>query len=168
MTVINIIFAVEVILLSWFLVSLPRICIGNIAGFFMTALLFFTTGYYKEISEFIIDIGQSYSGKFLIIIMFVLIFITLIYLTVLTVLMIKAKNNYPETACTVIVLGCRVKNGLPTRMLRKRLDCAFEYLNKNPESCCILSGGKGDDEIISEAEAMYRYLLNKGITQKDS
>lgn len=163
MTIVNIIFAVEVILLSWFLVSLPRICIGNIAGVFMTALLFFTTGYYKEISEFIIDIGQSYTGKFLIIIIFVLIASALVYLIVLTVLMIKAKNNHPETACTVIVLGCRVKNGLPTRMLRKRLDCAFEYLNKNPESCCILSGGKGDDEIISEAEAMYRYLLNKGI-----
>ena len=164
MTIVNIIFAVEVILLSWFLVSLPRICIGNIAGVFMTPLLFFVTGYYKELCELIIDLYQSQPEQILITIVFVLIICALIYLFVLTVLMIKAKYNYPEIACTAIVLGCRVKNGLPTRMLRKRLDSAFKYLNKNPESCCILSGGKGDDEIISEAEAMYRYLLNKGIT----
>lgn len=34
---------------------------------------------------------------------------------------------------------------------------------EHPDSVCILSGGQGSDEIISEAECMYRYLTEKGI-----
>ncbi|MDE6149290.1 MAG: YdcF family protein [Ruminococcus sp.] len=164
MTIINIFFAMEVILLSCFLVSLPRICIGNIAGIFITALLFLITGYHNKIGNFIYELRQSFPGKISVITLSSLLMCIVIYLSVLTILMIKAQRNYPKSPCTAIVLGCRVKNGLPTRMLRRRLDSAFEYLEKNPDSFCILSGGKGEDEIISEAEAMYRYLLNKGIT----
>lgn len=163
MTIINILLALEVILMSYFFVSLPRICSGNIAGAFMSALLLLATGYRNQISVLIKDLWESLSGRLLVITLFFIIMAILIYLSAITFLMIKAQKNYPKISCTAIVLGCRVKNGLPTRMLRKRLDSAFEYLNKYPDSFCILSGGKGEDEIISEAEAMYRYLLNKGI-----
>lgn len=43
MTIINILLALEVILMSYFFVSLPRICSGNIAGAFMSALLLLAT-----------------------------------------------------------------------------------------------------------------------------
>lgn len=66
----------------------------------------------------------------------------------------------------VIVLGAQVKGNVPSRALRKRLDCAAAYAGENPDTVVILSGGKGSGEDISEAECMYQYLLEKGIDQK--
>lgn len=37
------------------------------------------------------------------------------------------------------------------------------YLEENPETRAVLSGGQGQGEQISEAEAMYRYLTEHGI-----
>ena len=50
-----------------------------------------------------------------------------------------------------------------SRSLRERLDAALIYLEENPDSQCIVSGGMGEGEKISEAECMYRYLIKKGI-----
>ena len=47
--------------------------------------------------------------------------------------------------------------------MRERLDAALIYLEENPDSQCIVSGGMGEGEKISEAECMYRYLIKKGI-----
>ena len=59
----------------------------------------------------------------------------------------------------VIVLGARVKEHTVSNSLKKRLDKAIEYAEKNPETYLVLSGGKGLDEPVSEAQAMYRYLV---------
>lgn len=66
----------------------------------------------------------------------------------------------------VIVLGAQVRGTRPSRALRKRLDCALEYAEKNPRTRLIVSGGQGPDEDISEAECMYRYLTEHGL-EKD-
>lgn len=81
----------------------------------------------------------------------------------LTSLMIHAANNEPTGKETLIVLGCRVYGEKPSLSLRERLDAAYEYLAENPEAYCVVSGGQGFGENISEAECMYRYLINKGI-----
>lgn len=47
--------------------------------------------------------------------------------------------------------------------LRKRLDCAKAYAEENPDTIFFLSGGQGSGEDITEAEAMYRYLTEKGV-----
>ena len=39
----------------------------------------------------------------------------------------------------------------------------YQYLNENPKLQCILSGGQGANEEISEAKCMYQYLVSKGI-----
>lgn len=63
----------------------------------------------------------------------------------------------------IIVLGAQVKENGPSRVLRYRLDAAYDYLESNPETKCIVSGGQGYNEPWSEAEGMYRYLTEKGI-----
>ena len=65
----------------------------------------------------------------------------------------------------VIVLGAKVKGERPSKALRERLDHAAEYLNENPDTKAILSGGQGDGEEITEAECMFRYLTGKGIDE---
>ena len=63
----------------------------------------------------------------------------------------------------IIVLGAQVREDGPSVVLRYRLDAAIEYLNKNPNTMCIVSGGKGANEPFSEAEGMAEYLLKNGI-----
>ena len=61
------------------------------------------------------------------------------------------------------VLGCKVYGERPSISLEERLKAALAYLNANPASACIVSGGQGADETISEAECMYLYLTSNGI-----
>lgn len=63
----------------------------------------------------------------------------------------------------VIVLGAQVRGSQPSYNLARRLDAAYGYLQENPDTRVILSGGKGNGEEISEAQAMKEYLLAKGI-----
>ncbi len=71
-----------------------------------------------------------------------------------------------DSADCVIVLGCQVKGETPTPMLCDRLNAALELLESNPNAVCVVSGGQGPQEHISEAEAMRRYLNERGITDK--
>lgn len=63
----------------------------------------------------------------------------------------------------LVVLGAQVRGTEPSRALRKRLDKAVDYLEENMETKVVVSGGKGNGEDISEAEAMSAYLIEKGI-----
>lgn len=65
----------------------------------------------------------------------------------------------------VIVLGAGIKGEQPTKALIERLDTAVEYINKNDKAYIMVTGGQGPQEDITEAEAMKRYLVNKGINQ---
>jgi len=64
----------------------------------------------------------------------------------------------------IIVLGAQVNGTKLSNSLRLRVERAGEYLEENPEACAVLSGGKGTGEDITEAEAMYRYLVKKGVS----
>ena len=55
---------------------------------------------------------------------------------------------------TVVVLGCKVNGEEPSLMLRRRLECAMEYLAENPQADCVVSGGMGDNESYTEAHVM--------------
>ena len=74
----------------------------------------------------------------------------------------KSDNiTYEEDA--LIVLGAAVHGKTPSLTLKRRLDTAVKYYNQNPDAIIIVSGGKGAQEDITEAEAMEKYLLDKGV-----
>lgn len=89
------------------------------------------------------------------------------YAVTLSAFMIANMNDAPEKdgSRTVIVLGCQVRRDGPSLMLSRRIDAAYEFLSEDEKADCIVSGGKGDNEHISEAEAMYEVLVNDGIAQ---
>ena len=60
-------------------------------------------------------------------------------------------------------MGCKVYGERASLSLLERLEAAYDYLEENPEADCVVSGGQGPDEVISEAECMYRWLVEKGI-----
>lgn len=66
----------------------------------------------------------------------------------------------------LIVLGARVRGETPSLALQYRLDVAYDYLEKSPSTKAILTGGQGKGEDIAEAEAMKRYLVQKGISSE--
>lgn len=76
----------------------------------------------------------------------------------------KASLGSPKkSAQYVVVLGAKVNPNGPSVSLWDRICAAFDYLDTHPDTIAILSGGKGHDEPITEAECMYRELVALGI-----
>lgn len=63
----------------------------------------------------------------------------------------------------MIVLGAGLRGEDVSPTLKARLDQAIAYYKLHPKTMIIVSGGQGPDEVISEAEAMRRYLEEMGI-----
>lgn len=63
----------------------------------------------------------------------------------------------------LIVLGAGVNGTQPSLSLHNRLVAAEQWLCTYPDGIAVLSGGQGDKEEISEAECMYRWLVQNGI-----
>lgn len=63
----------------------------------------------------------------------------------------------------VVVLGAQVRGKEPSAVLRLRLDTACDYLKRNPETVCVVSGGKGANESEPEGKVMREYLIARGI-----
>lgn len=62
----------------------------------------------------------------------------------------------------IIVLGAQMWENGPSKALRLRLDTALKYLEHNEHTQVIVSGGKGSNEPVSEAQGMYVYLTEHG------
>ena len=77
--------------------------------------------------------------------------------------MLKAISAPPPENATVVVLGCQVNDGAPSRMLAARIKAAADYLSENPAANCVVSGGTDKNETVSEAECMYNELMKAGI-----
>lgn len=73
----------------------------------------------------------------------------------------------------LLILGCYVKpDGTPGNILKGRIDRAIEFRQMQAEQTgkdlvLVPSGGQGSDEVISEAEAMKKYLIRCGVDEKD-
>ncbi len=86
------------------------------------------------------------------------------YGMIVTAAIVFSNARPPQKNATAVVLGAQVTpSGAPSRVLNKRIEAAERYLKDNPEAKAVLTGGKGSDELISEAECMYRELTRRGI-----
>ena len=67
----------------------------------------------------------------------------------------------------IIIHGAGLLDGdRVSKLLQDRIDKAIDvYMSDPSPTIMIPSGGKGGDETISEAEAMSRYMLDKGIPE---
>lgn len=70
-------------------------------------------------------------------------------------------SSYDEDAA--IVLGCGIDGDTVSKQLAERLDAAADYYTANPNAVILVSGGLGSQEQITEALAMERYLIDKGV-----
>lgn len=85
---------------------------------------------------------------------------------ILSAMGIAAAKPVPkESKVTVVVLGCQVRGTTPSLMLNDRIKAAYKYLAENEDSVCVASGGKGDNEDISEAQCIKNELIKRGIAE---
>ena len=76
-----------------------------------------------------------------------------------------ASATPPAGLDCLVVLGAGLRpDGTPTETLRYRLDAALGYLEENPDTTCIVSGGQGFGESCTEADAMAEYLVGRGLS----
>lgn len=165
MTIKAILLALETFLLILFLTPLPIICSGNIAGIIFCFALLVITANFNIFSSLLSKMWTHIAGKITLIFLSLIILAGIIYAAVLSVLMYKAMENEPDDPDVIVVLGCKVNGNKPSRMLRHRLDTAVESLTEYPDAICIVSGGQGSNESVSEASAMKNYMVEKGIDE---
>lgn len=72
-------------------------------------------------------------------------------------------NSYVDYA---IILGAGLDEDQISNTVRTRLDTGYDYLVRNETVKVIVSGGQGEGELVSEAEAMGKYLIQKGISSQ--
>ena len=79
-------------------------------------------------------------------------------------LIIRASfGSAEESVEYLLVLGAKVRPDGPSVALQNRIDAAYSYLTAHPEATAVLTGGKGADEPMTEAQCMYDGLIAKGI-----
>lgn len=142
--------------------------LGTLSGFALSLLLMGYTHFYDRVNAAIIEhrkrsrvakIAQNCAVFFAVLIV--------TYVITASIMMIAfAHRKAPESdrPPVVVVLGCLVVNDHPSSLLSERIKTAYEYLSANPDSPCIVSGGMGNNEQISEAQCMYQELVRMGIS----
>ncbi|MEE0857753.1 MAG: YdcF family protein [Ruminococcus sp.] len=98
-------------------------------------------------------------------------FVSMLISTVISAAM-AARSKPPFDRDYIAILGCAIRDdGSLTPLLRGRVDSAVAFENEQfvktgKHAKFVPSGGQGDDEIISESEAMKRYLLEQGVPEE--
>ena len=137
--------------------------IGNATGILVLFLILLYGLFMPGIHKGIRAAWKKKAGKIVITAAGVLAGLVILLAGIETGCMIHAATRKPAKDATLVVLGCRTYGDRPSIMLASRLDAAYEYLTEHPDALCVVSGGQGADEPVSEGEFMYQYLVKKGI-----
>lgn len=155
-----------VICLMWFWAPLALagiLNLGNVTGITLSLVLILYGIFMPKVHNLLRKMWSKRRGRVLLSTAGVLAIICASLVMVESCCMIGASIKPGTENATAIVLGCRVYGERASQSLRERLEAAYEYLVEHPEADCVVSGGQGDGEDISEAECMYRWLVEKGI-----
>lgn len=139
--------------------------IGNITGIAVCTLVFLIAAFYDQIKKMC---SASKPFRVFCRVVSVLFCIGILWAAVLTGFMLYGANAFGVRAqtpkdATVVVLGSKVSGTTPSADLRARIEAAAAYLKANPQAKCIVSGGQGAGELVTEASVMREYLVKGGI-----
>lgn len=138
--------------------------INSGTGFFMVWILL-------GIVFFALGMGAHFSlwGKLPLIVKIPILTFTILgfccFLLVEILILSKFSAHAEDNLDYIIVLGAQVHENGPSYVLARRLDAAKAYLEDNPNTICIVSGGQGYNEPFSEAKGMADYLEKSGIAR---
>lgn len=105
-------------------------------------------------------IGKVFKG-----LIFILLTVGILYFVSVEIPIIgNSSGDENFDADYIIVLGAAVHGDTPSLSLVERMTAARDYLNTHPYCKAVVSGGRGDNENLSEAQAMYDWLTSEGIS----
>lgn len=140
--------------------------VGNIAGALISGALALVCIFWGRFCTLVSSLWERSWGKIIVGAFGGLFGICTVTALVISYFMIAEMNDSPnDKPTTLVVLGCQIKLDQPSRMLKRRLDKAYEYLAEHEDVSVVVSGGQGSDEITSEADVMRNYLVSKGISE---
>ena len=132
--------------------------VGWIVGLFLVILS----------SNMMLDFSESVMARISYSIAYVISFMACMLLSTIACAFLAAKHRPPYDRDYILILGCSIcPDGSLTPILKNRADAAIRFEKEQFSASgrhakFVPSGGKGDDEIISEGEAMARYLREQG------
>ena len=181
-----IIFIVSIITIisNILLIKKEGFSVRNLLGLLLGVFLYFTTLLPEIMNRIVysvtwIDVhNQNGIALYIYNLIEAIINITITYIECIligTVIMgVKLAKHIPQfNKDAIIILGCQIKkDGTLTKLLKGRVDRAIEFSKMQKEKAgkdiiFVPSGGKGSDEVISEAEAMKNYLIEQGIKEEN-
>ncbi|WP_057771088.1 YdcF family protein [Cytobacillus dafuensis] len=96
------------------------------------------------------------------ILIFSIIIIALLHIQMKKTACLTPPPNIPY----LIVLGAKVNGEEMSLSLLNRANKALEYIEENPNTVIVVTGGQGKGENITEAEALKRFFLENGIDEE--
>ena len=135
--------------------------IGEIATFAIVLLPLFSSGAFNDQQLTALELASMLISQT--VLYFSLSFLAFMLYT-LFLMIIPGKRDFDY----VIIHGAGLlEGGRVSKLLADRLDKAISVYQKDPTPPVLIpSGGKGSDEMMSEAEAMAGYLMDKGIPEE--
>lgn len=157
--------------------------VRNMLGFFLGLLICFGTIFPHILGEWLqrtslVDVHNERSAALYVeLIVEHGIFAMITYLECVLlgtiILALKAARHIPAfDKDYIVILGCQIKkDGTLTNLLKGRADRALAFAKMQKDAAgkditFVPSGGKGSDEVISEAEAIRNYLLECGVSDE--
>lgn len=138
------------------------ITLQNLGGYMAVVIGFFLLLYFIFYNKIIELVQSTVLGKAIATI--VLIF-AIFFIFVEALIIFGEIKSYNGDCDAVIVLGSGLFGDTVSLNLQYRLDRAIEYLKEHPNTLVVVSGGQGTNELIPEAVAMKKYLVERGIDE---
>lgn len=99
------------------------------------------------------------------ILLIIIIIACLIFAMVYLKVVYTGNNEVPEKSDVILILGCQIRGDVPSLSLKYRLDKALQLYDEGYGKYIVVSGGRGADEIMPEAELMKNYLIDAGVDE---
>lgn len=93
-------------------------------------------------------------------------FLILIFILIEIPIIYFGNKTYNGNCDYIIVLGAGLRGENMSLTLYQRVSKALQYAKSHKDTQIILSGGKGNSELISESQAMEKYFLENGISKQ--
>lgn len=160
--------AVSVIFLLWFLTPLCYGIInpGNLLGIVICLYLIFWCGFNRSYKRLKKRLCRRKVLRVLWKVFNICMTLFALYAVTISGLMAYSAAVPPKESSTAVVLGAQVKPYGPSVLLRQRINAAEGWLKDNPTAAAVVTGGKGSDEIMSEAQCMYECMTEDGVDKR--
>jgi uncharacterized SAM-binding protein YcdF (DUF218 family) len=130
-------------------------CLGGIGGISAGVIIRYLIHIRFPVPEWLLRLAIILSG-----------IVVMVFLALEAVLLFYSSHHNAGMGMDyLLVLGAQINENRVTKNLKKRLDTAVAYLIKNPDTLVIVTGGRGREDLWSEAAVMKVYLTEQGIDQ---